>query len=598
MKRLLVLFFTILLSSISLSQGDSLWQRRVVPSNLSSEAHFGHSVALYQNYFLVGAPGDSIYGNNSGSVYIISYDDSHISLIKKLVPDIGQVNEQFGHSVLALNNYIFVGAPGNNEYGDNSGVVYVFGYQDSNWVQLQKIYASNPSAGDAFGFSLSGFVAWNWLLVGAPNKSYNDTTSGALFLFLNKNGYWNYENHLVPPTRNIGQKFGYSHSIVSNKILIGSPGDNDYGNNSGAVYFYLYNDRNHSWHLVSKNYSPEPNPEDQFGFSIDVSYMRCLVGAPYFQNVGKVYLYNLSGTSFYLEDDYQPNDIDFNDRVGFSVSYYDYNYGVGRSFVGIPGGSANNQTGASIVLDCSVYHISQAFYTTPIDGLAGDQYGYSVDNNYNYYLVGAPFNDFGGLNAGSVYLNKWVHWELPVELISFTASISENQVSLNWTTATELNNNGFEVQRKLENSEWMTIGFIKGNGTTTEPRSYSYSDDVTWIKSNKLYYRLKQNDFNGNYNYSNEVEVITLPLEYSLSQNYPNPFNPSTKISYSIKEAEYVSLIVYDVLGNEIATLVNEEKSAGNYEVEFIAKGLSSGILFYQLRVGKFIQTRKMLLMK
>lgn len=199
MKRFLVLLVFLLFSIIVLPQGDSLWQRKILPSNLSQNALFGSSVALYQNYFIVGAPGDSIYGSNSGSVYLISYNDNNISLIQKLVPNDGQSNDLFGYSVCSLRNYIIIGAPGRNEYGVNSGAVYIFRYEDSVWVQHQKLFATNPQPNDRFGQSLSGNSAWGWLLVGAPYKAYNDTSSGALFMYILNGENWNYENQLYPP---------------------------------------------------------------------------------------------------------------------------------------------------------------------------------------------------------------------------------------------------------------------------------------------------------------------------------------------------------------------------------------------------------------
>ena len=596
MKRLLVTILLFQFSYILHSQGDSLWQRKVLPSNLSRNAHFGQSVALYQNYFLVGAPGDSIYGSNSGSVYIIDYDDNNISIAKKLIPNDGQANDQFGYSVLALNNYIIIGAPGNSEFGLSSGVVYIFAYQNSDWIQLQKIYANNPAQGDYFGASLSGNAVWGWLLIGASNKIHNDTTTGGLFTYILNNNNWVYETQLFPPYGNIDQKFGFVHDQVGNIVLIGAPGDNTYGTNSGAVYTYLYHSSSHEWDFLSKNYAPQPQSGDEFGFSLDVASYGCFIGSPGFQNVGKAYQYKvlISGISF--DHDYQPNDVDFGDKVGFSVSYYAYN--GGRCLIGIPGGSANNQTGRASILYTTVFGLNLMFYSLPISGSAGDMYGYSVDNNYIYYLVGAPYNDEGGMNSGAVYLNKWVHWELPVELTSFTGSVSQNKVELNWQTATELNNQGFEIQRKLENSDWVTIGFRQGKGTTTEPTPYFYEDDISEINSNKLYYRLKQIDFNGTFAYSDEVEVITQPLNFSISQNYPNPFNPTTSINYEIPKTTNVKIEVFDMLGRTVKILTNEEKQAGRYEVEFNATSLSSGVFYYRIQAGDFIQTKKMQLIK
>ena len=188
---------------------------------------------------------------------------------------------------------------------------------------------------------------------------------------------------------------------------------------------------------------------------------------------------------------------------------------------------------------------------------------------------------------------------IPVELTSFTAETVANGIILNWQTATELNNKGFEVQRKSDNNSWQSIGFVNGNGTTTQIKSYSYLDNRLNSNSKHILYRLKQLDFNGSYSYSNEVYVkLITPTKYSLEQNYPNPFNPSTLIRYKLPIDGQVSLKIYDVLGNEIETLVNKQQTAGNYEVNFDASLLSNGIYFYQLTTNGFSKTLKMILLK
>ena len=186
---------------------------------------------------------------------------------------------------------------------------------------------------------------------------------------------------------------------------------------------------------------------------------------------------------------------------------------------------------------------------------------------------------------------------IPVELVSFTSSIINNSVNLNWITATELNNSGFDIEKSIDNSTWNKIGFVDGNGTSTEIHNYSFADQTPFVGTS--YYRLKQIDFDGTTEYSNIIEVTFGAIsEFALDQNYPNPFNPSTKINYSIKEKSNVELKIFDLLGSEIATLVNEEKSPGNYEVSFDASFLSSGVYLYTIKAGSFVQTRKMLLMK
>jgi photosystem II stability/assembly factor-like uncharacterized protein len=202
-------------------------------------------------------------------------------------------------------------------------------------------------------------------------------------------------------------------------------------------------------------------------------------------------------------------------------------------------------------------------------------------------------------NGGRIYWT--IDGGTPVELTSFEASVIVNDVILNWTTATEINNQGFEVERsqktEVGSQNWETIGFVPGFGTTTEPKSYSFSDND--LSSGKYSYRLKQIDFDGSFEYLQEIEVdVFSPMEFVLYQNYPNPFNPTTIISWQSPVGSHQSLMVYDILGNEVATLVDEYKPAGKYEIEFNASGLTSGVFFYKLQMESFVQIRKMILIK
>jgi hypothetical protein len=208
-------------------------------------------------------------------------------------------------------------------------------------------------------------------------------------------------------------------------------------------------------------------------------------------------------------------------------------------------------------------------------------------------LVGTAYPLSGGPIA---YVLKFEN-PVPVELTSFAASYENNKVKLGWTTSSELNNQGFDVERKTQNSEWNKIGFINGNGTTTEANSYKFIDNS--ISSKKYYYRLNQIDFDGTCEYSNVVEVdINTVTDFSLNQNYPNPFNPSTKISFSLPQTANVKLSVFNLLGEKVAELVNEVKSSGFYEVDFSGSNLTSGMYLYRLEAGDFVSTRKMTLIK
>jgi len=187
---------------------------------------------------------------------------------------------------------------------------------------------------------------------------------------------------------------------------------------------------------------------------------------------------------------------------------------------------------------------------------------------------------------------------VPVEFTSFTANVNaKGNVVLNWSTATELNNQMFEIERRNNEGQYSTIGYIDGYGTTTEPHEYSYVDNT--VGTGNYFYRLKQIDFGGQFEYSDEIEVeVNGPLTFALEQNYPNPFNPSTNIKYSVPENGFVKLSVYNLVGEEVAVLVNDVMDAGFYEVTFNAANLASGTYFYKLESNGHVELKKMILLK
>jgi hypothetical protein len=190
---------------------------------------------------------------------------------------------------------------------------------------------------------------------------------------------------------------------------------------------------------------------------------------------------------------------------------------------------------------------------------------------------------------------------VPVELTSFTAIANGNSVVLDWSTATETNNQGFEVERS-HNGINETVGYVAGFGTTSEPKSYSFVDNN--LEPGIYSYRLKQIDFDGTFelHLATQVEVFA-PAVFVLEQNYPNPFNPSTKINFNIAVDSKVSLKVFDVLGQEVATLLNENIVAGSHQVDFNASALNSGVYLYRIEATgvdgtDFVDVRKMTLTK
>ncbi|MCB0727217.1 MAG: T9SS type A sorting domain-containing protein [Ignavibacteriae bacterium] len=196
-----------------------------------------------------------------------------------------------------------------------------------------------------------------------------------------------------------------------------------------------------------------------------------------------------------------------------------------------------------------------------------------------------------------------IDFPLPVELSSFTSSVNGNNVSLIWTISSETNNSGFDIERAIDNGQltidnWIMIGHVKGSGTINEPREYTFTDRN--LASGKYKYRLKQIDYNGNFEYYNLTEevFIGVPENFELSQNYPNPFNPTTNLEFGIPELGFVTLKVYDISGKEVATLVNEIKSPGRYNVKFDGSNFASGVYFYKITSGNFSAVKRMFLIK
>lgn len=237
-------------------------------------------------------------------------------------------------------------------------------------------------------------------------------------------------------------------------------------------------------------------------------------------------------------------------------------------------------------------------------------------NNWASYNTGLPnvvvteleiyYNPSGTdkLRAGTYGRGLWetdIDAALPVELKTFNFSINNNIVSLNWETASEVNNYGFEIEKKTIASDteslWRKIGFVEGFGNSNSPKFYEFNDQIS-EGGNKFEYRLKQIDINGQFEYSDKIEVEITPNEYLLTQNYPNPFNPTTNITFNLPQKSEVSIKVFNMLGKEIKELVNEVKDVGIYSVEFNANNLPSGVYYYSLKTNNYTQTKKMLLVK
>jgi Secretion system C-terminal sorting domain len=256
------------------------------------------------------------------------------------------------------------------------------------------------------------------------------------------------------------------------------------------------------------------------------------------------------------------------------------------------------------------YELSNTLGTTPVRYVhvririqdIGQSSGISFNTSINQwdvqdYYYTTPFTDDQILYA-PVIENSTLDLPLPVELTIFTAKASGNEVQLNWETKTEVNNYGFDVEKRVNEGEWNSIGFVEGNGNSNSPKEYSFIDKELFAGGSKFNYRLKQIDTDGSFSYSDEVEVEIVPDEYELSQNYPNPFNPTTTIRFSLPKAAMVSIKIYDILGRFVTEIANADYEAGFHKVVFDASSYPSGVYLYRIESINFNSIKKMLLIK
>ena len=196
--------------------------------------------------------------------------------------------------------------------------------------------------------------------------------------------------------------------------------------------------------------------------------------------------------------------------------------------------------------------------------------GINLGGIYSYDKEGTlrPVN---GVDLGAYELKSI---PTPVELTSFTGNLINNSVHLTWSTATETNNQGFDIE-KNNNSSWVKIGFIEGKGNSATKNDYLFEDKNP--TGYTIQYRLKQIDNNGNFKYSDVVTITVIPKDFSIG-NYPNPFNPSTKIRYTIPSESMINLVIYNIIGERIDELKNEQQQPGTYEINWNGSGHPSGI--------------------
>lgn len=486
----------------------------------------------------------------------------------KLIPDDPQNVVSFGFSVAIDENIIVVGAAESNILGPKSGSAVVFKNVSGNWIEDTLLLASDGTSPARFGWTVD--VQGDWVFIGADQDPQNGIWAGAVYAFKRNivSGEWNEYQKIIPGDAQPGDLFGSSVSISGSYVLIGARGAD---NNIGAAY--LYEDSGSSWvqvaRLTPQNYV---GTDPKFGISVSLDGNYALVGAYYDDTGGNqsgaAYIFYNDGNIWSQQSKLLSSDIHPADNFGYSVSLSD-DYAIVGSIKAIHN---TYRSGAAYVFqrsDTLWYEQAKLLDSSAVTGIA---FGYSVSLSNNYLVIGVSQDNENGGNAGAAYIYKRENsnWFKVTKLLASDGNESD---IFGWSV-------NVYGDKAVVGSPVQDVGGLFCGAV------YVYDGFLTDV-------------------YETDYSIIE---NFSLHQNFPNPFNPSTKIRYEIpgqsrNDNMLVTLKVYDALGNEVVTLVKEEKPAGEYEIEFPchsceSRNLSSGVYFYQLKAGNFIQTKKMLIIK
>jgi len=476
----------------------------------------------------------------------------------KLFAGSGNEYGDFGVSVSISGDYVIVGDALDDDNGKDAGSAYIFRREGSIWIEEQKLKASDGDEDDRFGISVS--ISGDYAIVGAYVDEINGLKTGSAYIFRREGAEWIEKQKLVANDGAEYDWFGFRVSISGDYAVVGAQFDDDNGVSSGSAYIFKKEGSN--WAEVQKLTASDGSSLEAFGISVSISGDNVIIGAYEDDdngiNSGSAYIFERNITDWAEKQKLTASDGSELDGFGVSVSISG-EYAIVGSYYDDDNGP---YSGSVYIFKREGLTWQEKQKITANDGIEYDEFGFSSSISGDYIVVGAHFNDEMGWNSGSAYIFKreGSQW------------IEERKLSISDSVA----------------GSW--FGF-----------SVSMSGDCAVVGA-----PLDENEEKKGsaYVFCNVVEVnLDNPTAFVLSQNYPNPFNPTTKIKYQIPELSFVTIKVYDVLGNEIATLVNEEKPAGSYELEFsvgrdLSPDIASGIYFYRIQSGNIVESKKMILMK
>jgi len=597
------LFLLSLVMCVHNTHGQML-QAKLTPDDGAPDDRFGQTVSISEGYAVIGAKYDDDNGFSSGAAYVFRREGFSWVQDAKLLPADGTGADNFGYSVSISGERAIVGAHHSSDDGGQSGSAYIFRREGSVWVEEAKLTASDAAPFDWFGYSVA--ISADYAVVGAVLDDLRQTTEGSAYVFRREGSDWLEETKLIASDRRDGDQFGGAVSISANYVVVGSASNDDHGTSSGTAYIFGHDGS--QWFEEAILTASDAQGFDYFGFSVSISGDRALVGAyGNDDDRGSAYVFKSDGLNWAEEAKLLASDGVAYDHFGRAVSLTN-----ACAIVAAPyDDNRENESGSVYVFRLEDFEWVEHLKITARDAEPIDYFGWSVSMSGDEAVMGI-LND---PHAGSAYVCTGFADDLSISVILSPASgtgsfdysfgLSNNTDSLLtmdvWTKAVGPNGGqktGGVVTRRTINpgvayfdsgSHALGVGAPNGEYVFTVYVG-EYPDEIM-DSSNATYTKTPLEK-------GSLAEGKGSPDAFELSDNYPNPFNPSTTIRYQLPVDAHVILTVSDIVGREVARLVNGPQEAGYKSVSFDGSNLASGIYFYRLQAGSFMETRKLVMMK
>lgn len=504
------------------------------------------------------------YFTSFGALAVLWLNIATAQIIEtKLTASDGDALDFFGLSVSISGDYAIIGAP--MSFTGVPGSTYIFKHEGASWSQQAKLIPSDGAAGDQFGWSVS--IAGESAIVGSPE---NNQSQGAAYIFKRDGVTWREQAKLGADDGNIEDFFGTSVTISGDLAIVGAPRDDDNGEGSGSAYIFKRDAANPSvWTQQAKLNANDGEAEDVFGISVAIDEGYAIVGAPndddIDNNSGSAYIFRLNGTQWSQLAKLTAGDGTADDAFGFTVSIAGEHAVIGAFLADDKG----ENSGSAYIFKRDGAAWTQQSKLTASDGTTNDNFGRAVSISSNSVIIGAPNDDENGGSSGSAYIftGNESGWERQVKL---TASDGAAEDVYGWSVSIA--------------DRYAIVG--------------AYLDDDNGSQSGAAYvYKGFSSPT------SVEEDNSGIPTTFSLKQNYPNPFNPKTTIEFEVPKSSKIVIKIYNMLGQEIKTLVDDFFTTGVYSVvwdglDYRGKNASSGLYFYKMKAEDFIKVKKGLLIK